>query len=88
MPFEIEKIGYPLPLSPQEVEEKTWKMETIERDLFGGNIRENPLELVNCYRSLKAKIDKKLPTMTDDKKQICDKLLTSIKQSPAFIDIE
>ncbi|MFA6255694.1 MAG: hypothetical protein WC606_00795 [Candidatus Absconditabacterales bacterium] len=88
LPFEIEKIGYPLPLSPQEVEEKTWKMETIERDLFGGNIRENPLELVNCYRSLKAKIDKKLPTMTDDKKQICDKLLTSIKQSPAFIDIE
>lgn len=88
LPFEIEKIGHKLSLAPQEVEERIKKMEAIEKDLFGGNIRENPLELTNSYRSLKNKIDKKLPTMTEDQKRICEKLLASIKQLPAFLDIE
>ena len=88
LPFEIEKIGHSLTLSPQKIEERTQKMETIEKDLFGGNIRENPLEVTNSYRSLKTKIEKKLPTMTEDQKKICERLLNSIKQSPSFLDIE
>lgn len=88
LPFEVEKIWYPLWLSLQEIEERTQKMESIEKDLFGGNIRENPLEVANCYRSLKTKIEKKLPTMTEDQKRICEKLLASVKQLPAFLDIE
>jgi hypothetical protein len=88
LPFEVEKIGHKLSLAPQEVEERIQKMEAIEKNLFGWNIRENPLELVNCYRSLKSKIDKKLPTMTEEQKRICEKLLSSIKQLPAFLDID
>lgn len=88
LPFEIEKGGHSILLSPQEIEERTQKMESIEKDLFGGNIRENPLEVTNCYRSLKTKIEKKLPTMTEDQKKICEKLLTSVKQLPAYVDID
>ncbi|MCX6824120.1 MAG: hypothetical protein NT085_03250 [candidate division SR1 bacterium] len=88
LPFEVEKVGYPLTLSSQEIEERTQKMESIEKDLFGGNIRENPLEVVNCYRSLKTKIEKKLPTMTEDQKKISEKLLGSVKALPAFLDVD
>ena len=88
LPFEIEKIGYTLSLSPQEVEERTKKMEAIEKDLFGGNIRENPVEVANCYRNLKNKIEKKSSTMTEDQKKTCNKLLSSIQQLPAFVDVE
>ncbi len=88
LPFEIEKIGYTLSLSPQEVEERTKKMEAIEKDLFGGNIRENPVEVANCYRNLKNKIEKKSSTMTEDQKKISNKLLSSIQQLPAFVDVE
>jgi len=63
-------------------------MESIEKDLFGGNIRENPLEVMNCYRNLKTKIEKKIPTMTEDQKKICEKLLASIKSLPVFLNIE
>jgi hypothetical protein len=35
LPFEIEKIGYTQSLFPQEIEERTRKLETIEKDLFG-----------------------------------------------------
>jgi len=86
LPFEVEKVGHSLTLSPQEIEERTQKMEAIEKDLFGGNIRENPLEVANCYRSLKTKIEKKLPTMTEDQKKISEKLLSSVKALPAFVD--
>lgn len=88
LPFEIEKAGHSLTLSPQEIEQRTQSMEAIEKDLFGGNIRENPLEVTNCYRSLKTKIEKKLPTMTENQKRICEKLLSSVKQLPTFLDIE
>jgi len=88
LPFEVEKIGHTLTLSPQEIEERTQKMESIEKDLFGGNIRENPLEVMNCYRNLKTKIEKKIPTMTEDQKKICEKLLASIKSLPVFLNIE
>lgn len=73
LPFEIEKIWHTLSLSPQEVEARVQKMEAIESSLFGGNIRENPLELANCYRSLKIKIDKKYPTMTERQQQLSKK---------------
>jgi len=63
-------------------------MENIEKDLFGGNIRENPLEVTNCYRSLEKKIDKKLPAMTESQKKICEKLLISVRELPAFVDVE
>jgi hypothetical protein len=63
-------------------------METIEKDLFGGNIRENPLEVTNSYKSLKTKIEKKLPTMTEAQKKISEKVLTSVKALPAFVDID
>lgn len=75
-------------LSPQEIETRTKDMENIEKDLFGGNIRENPLEVTNCYRSLKNKIEKKLPAMTENQKRISEKLLESVKKLPAFLDIE
>jgi len=63
-------------------------MEKIEQGLFGGNIREDSLEVTNCYRSLKTKIEKKLPTMTEHQKKICEKLLKSVKQLPAYVDID
>ena len=88
LPFEIEKAGNPSLLSVQEIEERTKKMENIEKDLFGGNIRENPLEVTNCYRSLEKKIDKKLPAMTESQKKICEKLLISVRELPAFVDVE
>ena len=88
LPFEIEKIWYPLLLSPQDVEQRVKKMETIEATLFGGNIRENSLEVVNCYRSLKTKIDKKLPMMTERQKQLSKKVIDTIKWLPTFIDVD
>lgn len=88
LPFEIEKAGHTLTLSPQEIEQRTQKMESIEKDLFWWNIRENPLEVTNCYRSLKTKIEKKLPTMTENQKRICENLLASVKQLPAYADID
>lgn len=88
LPFEIEKIWYPLVLSPDELEQRVQKMENIEASLFGGNIRENPLEVANCYRSLKTKIDESFPKMTDRQKQLSHKLLASIKNLPAYINID
>lgn len=88
LPFEIEKIWYPLLLSPQDVEQRVKKMEAIEATLFGGNIRENPLEVANCYRSLKTKIDKKIPMMTERQRQLSKKVLDTIKNLPAFIDVD
>jgi hypothetical protein len=70
------------------VEKIVQKMENIEKELFGGNIRENPLEVANCYRNLKTKIEKKLSTMTEDQKKICFKVVNSVKSLPAFVDID
>ncbi len=88
LPFEIEKAWYGLTLQPSEVEKRVQKMENIEKELFGGNIRENPLEVTNCYRNLKTKIEKKLPTMTEDQKKICFKVVNTVKSLPAFVDID
>ena len=88
LPFEIEKIGHAIWLSTKETEQRVQQMESIEKELFGGNIRDNPLEVVNCYRNLKTKIEKKLPTMDENQKKLCFKTLDMVKSLPTFVDID
>lgn len=87
LPFEIEKMWYSIDLSSSEIQQRIQQMESIEKDLFGWNIRDNPLEVVNCYRDLKKKIDKKMPQMNPKQIQLCQKVLQSVSSLSTFIDI-
>lgn len=88
LPFEVEKAWHKNMMQHEEIEQRIQKMENIEKELFGGNIRENSWEVVNCYRNLKKKIEKKLPTMNEKQKQLCFKILDMIVSLPAFVDID
>lgn len=52
LPFELEKAWDTLDLSDQEVEERVLRLEDLESQNFGGNVRDNPEEVALCHQYL------------------------------------
>ncbi len=85
LPFEIEKYTWELYLyDEREVPDIVAQMEEIEKDLFGGNVRDSEMEVSSCVSKLEHQFEEFWNTLSEAEKQKFQEYIQKAKKLTTF----
>ena len=84
LPFELEKSGYKHNLTKEQIIYSVEKMEQIETELFGGNVRDNSWEISQSVFILENYLKKNKENLTTKEQKEFENYINQAKKLPKF----
>ncbi|MCP4522956.1 MAG: DUF1704 domain-containing protein [Candidatus Gracilibacteria bacterium] len=82
LPFELEKAGIPLDLPASEIDKLEQTLHEIDKDLFGGDVKDSPEEVAMTHRWVLSRYNKRKDTLPLG---VQNKIETYIKRIEAYL---
>lgn len=80
IPFELEKAGIPLDLSVIEIEKLENTLQSIDKILFWGDVKDLPEEVAMTYRWIKTRYNKKKKSLSIENQNKIEEYLKKIEE--------